>query len=131
MKAVEPAWHSRTLTGVESGALALSLAALTILPLTEIVLRRLHTGISGASSFIQHLTLVSGMIGAAVAARENRLLTLSTGLPFLRGRLRSAAAIFSASFAAAISVLLCIAGIQFVQLEREAGNVIAYGIHAG
>ncbi len=128
MKAGEPGWHSRTLIGVESAALALSLAALMVLPLTEIVLRRYHIGISGASSFIQHLTLISGMLGAAVAARENRLLSLSTGLPFLRGRLQAAATIFSASFAAAISVLLCIAGIQFVQLEREAGNVIAYGI---
>jgi tripartite ATP-independent transporter DctM subunit len=118
----------RSFSGIESSALALSLAALVVLPLIEIVLRKFHTGISGASSFIQHLTLISGMLGAAFAARENRLLSLSTGLPFLRGRLRSALTIFSASCAAAISVLLCVAGIRFVQLEHQAGNVIAYGI---
>ena len=48
--------------------------SMALLPLVEIVLRAtLHVGISGAASFTQHLTLVVGMLGAAVAAREGRL----------------------------------------------------------
>ena len=60
-----------------------------VLPLLEIVLRAtLQTGISGSNSFVQHMTLVIGMLGGAVAARENRLLGLSTGSAFLKGRLK-------------------------------------------
>ena len=53
--------------------------AMVVLPLAEIVLRRtLHTGIAGASLIVQHLALIVGMLGGAIAAREGRLLALST-----------------------------------------------------
>ena len=59
----------------EDLSVSLALAAMVILPLAEIVLRTsLGIGISGANSLIQHLTLV-GMLGGAVAAREDRHLS--------------------------------------------------------
>src|SRR5262249_22171957 len=98
-------------------------------PLLDILLRTfLHTGISGSASFLEHATLIVGMLGGAVAARENRLLALSTLGPLLEGRLQKAASIFSGACAAAVSVLLCVAGVQFVASERGAANIIAYGI---
>ena len=69
---------------------------MALLPLAEIVSRAmLPAGISGAASFTQHLALVVGMLGAAVAAREGRLLSLSTpGLPAGRAQ-RAGRASFS------------------------------------
>src|SRR5438128_12454366 len=59
------AGRSHPLRTVENLALALALAGLVVLPLVEIVLRKfVHTGISGASSFVENLTLVAGMLGA-------------------------------------------------------------------
>jgi C4-dicarboxylate transporter, DctM subunit len=114
---------------VENLALSLTLAALTIIPLAEIVLRRLlHAGISGAPSLVQHLTLAAGMLGAVIAARENRLLGLSTISNTLKGRAGAAVRIFCGACAATISVALCIAGIQFVMAERIAERILAYGI---
>ena len=62
----------------ENTLLSLALAAMALLPLAEMGLRAtLKVGIPGATSLTQHLTLVVGMIGAAVAAREGRLLAIS------------------------------------------------------
>jgi tripartite ATP-independent transporter DctM subunit len=104
----------------ENLLLAAALAAMALLPLAEVALRAtLHAGISGAASFTQHFVLIAGMLGAAVAAREGRLLSLS--------RLDSAR-FFTRSVAAAIAALLCLASADLVLAERAGGNAIAYGI---
>ncbi len=119
----------RILRDGENLLVTLALGAMVLIPLIEVVLRKtLHTGISGAASFEQHLTLAVGMLGGAIAARENRLLSLSTLSTFLKGRWKTAATIYSGSFAAAVSFFLCVAGAQFVMSERGAGDVIAYGV---
>ena len=119
----------RWLREVENLLVALALAALVLLPLGEIVLRKLfQTGISGATTFQQHLTLLIGLLGGALAAREHRLLTLSTLIDVLKGQGRVFARVFSSAFAAGISVFLCVAAAQLVQAEREAGKILAYGI---
>jgi C4-dicarboxylate transporter, DctM subunit len=119
----------RWLREVENLLVSLALAALVLLPLGEIVLRKLfQTGISGATAFEQHLTLLIGLLGGALAAREGRLLTLSTLMDLLKGQGRVFARVFSSAFAAGISVFLCVAAAQLVQTEKEAGKILAYGI---
>ena len=119
----------RWLREVENLLVSLALAALVLLPLGEIVLRKLfQTGISGATAFQQHLTLLIGLLGGALAAREGRLLTLSTLMDFLKGQGQAFARVFSSAFAAGISVFLCVAAAQLVQTEKEAGKILAYGI---
>jgi len=113
---------------LENSMLCVALAALVVLPLLEIVLRAtLQTGVSGSNALIQHMTLVIGMLGGAVAARENRLLALSTGA-FLKGRLKLGAALFSGAVAATISLFLAVASYQFVLTEKEAGSILAYNV---
>ena len=119
----------RWLREVENLLVSLALAALVLLPLGEIVLRKVfQTGISGATAFQQHLTLLIGLLGGALAAREGRLLTLSTLMDFLKGQGQVFARVFSSAFAAGISVFLCVAAAQLVQTEKEAGKILAYGI---
>ena len=119
----------RYLRDVENLLVSLALAALVLLPLGEIVLRKVfHAGISGATAFQQHLTLLIGLLGGALAAREGRLLTLSTLMDLLKGRGRAFARVFSGAFAAGISLFLCVAAAQLVQTEKEAGKILAYGI---
>lgn len=119
----------RWLREVENLLVSLALAALVLLPLGEIVLRKLfQTGISGATAFQQHLTLLIGLLGGALAAREGRLLTLSTLMNFLKGQWQVFARVFSSAFAAGISVFLCVAAAQLVHTEKEAGKILAYGI---
>ena len=113
----------------ESLLLPLALAALMLLPLIEIVGRKLvHGGLSGSSAFQQHLVLIIGLLGGMFAARDRRLLALSTLTNFLKGRWQAFARVFSSAFAAGITVFLCLAAAQLVQAEKGGGTFLAYGI---
>jgi C4-dicarboxylate transporter, DctM subunit len=112
----------------EETILALVLLGMVLIPILEIILRRLgSSGISGSTAFVQHGTLLVGMLGAAVAARERRLLALATA-SFLPVRWRASAGVVAAGFGAAVAVHLAIASIRFVITEWEAGGTLAYGI---
>src|SRR5579859_153146 len=102
-EAPQPAGWRRILRDSEDFLLVLPLLGLTALPLVEIVLRRLHSGISGGTAIVQHFTLVVGMLGGAIAARERRLLSFSTLASFFKGKFKTAALIISSGTAAAIS----------------------------
>jgi tripartite ATP-independent transporter DctM subunit len=115
--------------GTENWITAIALAGLTIVPLLEIALRKtLHNGIYGASTITQHLTLIVGIAGAAAAARENRLITLSNVSTLLKGRMRTYSVVFSNAVAATITAFLFAASMQFLMVEREAGQTLAYGV---
>jgi C4-dicarboxylate transporter, DctM subunit len=107
----------------------LCFAAMMMLPLVEAVLRKLfHTGIAASASLVQHCCLILGMVGGAIAAREGRLLSLSTVSSFLTGRAKTGAHLFSQAFGASISLVLAGASWQFMLQEKAAGGQIAYGI---
>lgn len=107
----------------------LILGAMIGLPLTEILLRFVFkTGIQGATSLVQHLTLILGMAGGALAAREGRLLSLSTPTSFLPGKWRVAANLFAGIVATAVSGLLAHASWQYVSAMKGLGKSLAYGI---
>src|SRR5439155_4930381 len=118
----------RVLREFENLLVVLSLAALMALPLIEMVLRRFHTGLSGSTAFVQHFTLIVGMLGGAIAARDHRLLSFSTLAGFLKGRVKSAARVVSSGAAAAISAFLCLASVRSLLTEREGGGRLAYHI---
>ncbi len=104
---------------------------MVVLPLGEIALRRLFgVGIPGSIPFVQHLTLWVGFLGAALAAREGRLLALATGTFLPEGRLRRAAETFAAAVGAAVSAILCRGAVALVLGEREFGTEIAAGVQA-
>jgi C4-dicarboxylate transporter, DctM subunit len=120
-------WTRSFQTG-ENLLITFCLSIMVLLPLLEIVLRPTPFVIEGSSAIQSHLTLFVCMIGGAIAAREARLLSLSTVTAFLKGRAKTAAHLFSGSVAAAFAAILFMAGLSYVQTEREAGNILAYGI---
>jgi C4-dicarboxylate transporter, DctM subunit len=123
-----PRWR-RWLGHGENSLIVIALAAMVMLPVAEILLRSLFkTGISGSSAIVQHLTLIVGMLGGALAARQGRLLALSPAQTLLKGRWKSAAQVFSSGFAAAISVFLCLASARYVMAMKPLGKVLVYGV---
>ena len=112
----------------ENLLISVALGLMLILPLVEIVLRFWRKGISGSSFFEQHLTLIVGMLGGAIAAREQRLLSLSTLSAFLKGRWKTAAAVGSTALAVAVTFFLCVAAFKFVAIEKETAKIVAYNI---
>ncbi len=123
-----PGWRLR-LRRTEDSIVVLCLAAMVLLPLAEATLRRFfNTGVVSAATIVQHCGLVLGMMGGAIAARDGRLLSLSTLNAVLKGRALTGARLFSNAVGAAITVVLCAASWRFVMEERAAGNVLAYGV---
>jgi C4-dicarboxylate transporter, DctM subunit len=120
---------SRIVSAIEDGIAALALAAMVVLPIAEIIVRRLFgVGIPGSGPFVQHLTLWIGFLGAAIAAREGKLLSLATGTFIPEGRPRQIASAFASAVAAGISTILAWGAIQLVMSEREVGSIIAAGV---
>jgi len=123
-----PKWH-RCFRHGENAVAVLSLTALVVLPLAESVLRKtLHLGISGSTALVQHCTLILGIMGGVIAARENRLMPLSTLATLLKGWKKTAALIFCGACSATVVALLCWASLQFALSEKPAGKILAYGI---
>ncbi len=125
----QPRGPLRWLWETENLIVALALAALMLLPIIEVVGRKLfHAGVPGGAALQQHLVLIIGLLGGMFAARDRRLLSLSTLTNFLKGRWQLFARVFSSSFAAGITVFLCVAALQLVQSEKEGGKILAAGI---
>ncbi len=119
--------HAR-FVALENHITAAALAIMVALPLAEVVLRTFfHGGLGNSGSYVQHLTLFVGMAGGALAARDKRLLALST-VTWLQGPWAARARWLSFTCAGTIAAALCIAGAQFVAAEREGGQIFAAGV---
>jgi tripartite ATP-independent transporter DctM subunit len=104
------------------------LAALTLLPLIELAIRRLAgLGIPGSIPVVQHLTLWIAFVGAGLAARFDRLLALSTSV-LLPDRLKRVARVATGALGAAVTSGLCVASLGLVRAEREAGSLVGLGV---
>src|SRR4051812_50121702 len=104
MKAPPPQFETRLAS--------LTLAGIMLLPLAEIASRRFfHAAIPGSAAIVSALTLWLGMLGAAVAAREGKLLTLATGEFLPKGRIGSGAHVFAGTVGALIATVLSLGGV--------------------
>ena len=118
------------LASAENFVIAIALALMIFLPLLDPLLERvLHASIQGSISIVQHLVLIVGMLGGAIAAREQRLLALSNwGESRFQGRSREIINAFTAAVSVVTTGLLAFASLQFVLTEREAGQLLAYNV---
>jgi len=115
--------------GAEDVVVSLALGIMVILPLAEAGLRRtLHVSIPASTSIVQHMVLIVGMLGGAIAARENRLLSLSNFSERFSGRLKSIARVLTSGISVTVCGFLALAALQFVESEREAGTALISGI---
>jgi C4-dicarboxylate transporter DctM subunit len=119
----------RALILFEDAVAATALAAMVVLPVLEIALRRATgIGIPGAGPIVQHLVLWVGFLGGAIAAREGRLLALATGGFVPEGAPRRAAAIFTAAVASGAAIVLAAGAVELIRSERETGSILGAGV---
>jgi C4-dicarboxylate transporter DctM subunit len=108
---------------------SLAMGGLMLLPISEVVLRNLfHVVIPGAGPFALNLTLWVGLLGAAIAAREGKLLTLATGEFLPKGAVENVGHVVTGFVGAAVATLFVMGGISFVRMEYTSGEEIALGI---
>ncbi len=117
-------WRRR----IENAVIIVVLALMAVLPLTEIVGRRLAgIGIPGSQPLVQHLTMLTAFLGAALAARADRLLALSTAT-FLPDRWRDRVRVFTAEVAVAVVATLVSASWDLVEIKRQSAEAVALSI---
>jgi len=115
----------------ENGLLVLALALMVLLGVADLEVWEklgLRIRFAGADSLIRHLTLIVGMLGGMVAAREKRLLAISTLNLFLPGKITRWTTLVSGIVATVITAYLAVAAFQFTRIEREADLRLALGI---
>jgi C4-dicarboxylate transporter, DctM subunit len=118
----------RALNTTENLIATLALAGIMLLPLGEIAMRQLlQRGIPGAGPFTLNLTLWVGLLGAAIGAREGRLLTLATGEFLPKGTI-NVAHVVSGFAGAAIAMMFAVGGLALVQSEKQAGTIVAVDV---
>ncbi len=115
----------------ENGALVLAMALMVLLGVVDLEVWEklgLRIRFAGADSLIRHLTLIVGMLGGMVAARERRLLAISTLNLFLPEKVTRWTTLASGLVATVITAYLAVAAFQFTRIEREAGLKLALNI---
>jgi C4-dicarboxylate transporter, DctM subunit len=101
------------------------IGALVLLPLMEAALRKIFAAsIPGAPTIMQHFTLLIGMLGGAIAARENRLLSMSALPSVLTGKAKAICLFIGLSVAAAFTLFLLEGSYSFVSQEKQFGDML-------
>ena len=114
---------------IEDSLSVLALLTMALLPLLEIVIRKFYaSGIPGSATWVQHLALWVGFLGAAIAARKGELLSLSTGGTFLKGKWKTPSDVFTAGVGVAVCAVLARGSLELVLVEREGGRELALGV---
>src|ERR1035438_9081503 len=97
---------------------------MALLPIAEMISRQWRLpGIPGSTVVVQHLTLWIAFLGAALAARDGRLLSLSANT-LLAERWLGRVRISVSAVGAAIATCLAWAAFQFVNAERLDGALL-------
>ena len=115
---------------MDEGLASLALVLMALIPLIEILLRPLAgSGIQNAPVVVQHLGLAMAMCGSVAALRSGHLSTFGSGfIPAAYPRLLACSQAYGRLFAALVCGILCLASGRLVDSERQAAQVLAYGV---
>ncbi len=112
--------------GFENWLVAVGLFLMALFPLIEIGSRVMGiVGLTGSNDYVRHLTLWIGFLGAILATRGHRHLSLHTGIDVLPKRLKRIIKISTTVIATAVCGSLTWAGLELVRSEYSAPTQIA------
>ncbi len=114
----------RVLQVLEDGLLVVLLAAMVAVAAAQIVLRNFFDGaLLWADPLLRVAVLWVGMIGAMVATRGDRQITIDVVSRFLPERWRSGVRVLTDWFTAVIAAVVAWSAYRLVLGDREAGGV--------
>ena len=113
---------------IENSISILILVVMAAMPLLEVFTRELiGGGIPGSIPIVQHLMLWITLLGAALAARTDRNLALSTA-SFFKDPWKQRVRVFTAFLAVGVTACLFVASVQLVLVDHEYGDIVTWGI---
>jgi tripartite ATP-independent transporter DctM subunit len=111
---------------IEDSLAACSLLVMALLPATDLLLRHtMGVTISGMSSYVQNLTLWASFMGAMLASRSMRHLTLTSADTAIKRMLGDRADALRGLVSSAVCTGLFWASLKLVIAERQGGLAIA------
>ena len=117
------AWHR-----VENFVGVACLAGMALLPLTEMVGRPLlGIGVPGSVGFVQHLTMWVAFVGALIASRQRRHLSLATAT-FLPVPVRPFAEVIASVATTSVAAVLAWTSVDMVYAERMSIQTLTGGL---
>ena len=127
-------WWGRTdevIDRVEQTLITILLSLMIIIAFLQIVLRNVFaTGISWADPLVRNLVLWVGFVGAAIATREGRHITIDVLPHWVPQRGKAIIGVIIQLFVAFICGLLTFAAVKFVRNEALMGSITFLGIPA-
>jgi len=119
----------RALVRIETAVLVITLSLMIILAFSQVVLRNLFdTGLLWGDTVVRHLVLWVGFTGAALAAREERHISIDALSRFLPGISRHIARVLTSLFAVFVCLLLADASVTLMRDEMEFGGELVLGL---
>ena len=114
---------------LEKFLIAALLAVIIILAFGQIVLRNLFaTGIDSGDSIVRYLVVWVGFIGAAIATKEGKHITIDVLSRWITGNGKSAIQFICHLSSAVICGLLTWAGIKFIWFEAQMGGTAFFNL---
>lgn len=117
------AWFTRTLRGIhfiEEAVLVSLLAMMIVVAVSQIVLRNgFDGGFLWADSFLRVLVLWIALVGALVASRGQRHISIDVAGKYLPAPAAKVVAVFNGLFTSAVCFLLAWYSLEFVKMEFE------------
>jgi len=121
----------RFLGHLESGLMTTLMVAMVLMAFGQIVLRNIfEVSILWADPFLRHLVLWTGMLGAALATRDDRHIKIDILPQLLPPRGKAILATLTNLFSAVICAFLVRAAVRFVRDEMEFGGPVFLDIPA-
>jgi len=119
------------LARLESGALILTLFLMVFFSFGQIILRNLfNSGLLWTDLFLRQMVLWVGFLGASLAVREGRHISIDVLPQFLPARLKPFLKILVHFTAGMVCIFLTLAAWKFVEMEIEFNTILFLDIPA-
>jgi C4-dicarboxylate transporter DctQ subunit len=120
-----------TIDRMEQILILILLSFMILTAILQIILRNIFaTGLTWADPMVRNLVLWVGFIGAAIATREGKHITIDVVSQWIPSRGKPYVNLITQLFSFIVCVLLTFAALKFIKNEFQMGNVTFFGIPA-
>ncbi len=119
----------RLLVRIETVFLVIFLGLMVILAFAQVVSRNVFGGgFLWGDPVVRQMVMWSGFMGAAIAASQDRHISIDALTKFLKGRVKDIVHGITSLFASVVCFYLARAALVFLQDEKASGNELIAGI---
>jgi TRAP-type C4-dicarboxylate transport system permease small subunit len=119
----------RLLVRIETIFLVVFLSLMVLLAFAQVVLRNVFGGgIIWGDPLVRQMVMWSGFMGAAIAASQDRHISIDALTQFIKGRGKDIVRFVTSIFASVVCFYLAQAALVFLKDEKESGGELIAGI---